>query len=148
MKAALFLLFLAVSPCPAGETDQSGKPFDFERLETRYTVLDFAASWCKPCWKALPHVAALADEFPQVQVLVICEDAKQVGRDELINKLGLTLPVIWDKDHRWADKFQPPGMPTTMILDEKGKILYHHVGFSQQSWQALRAELAKLITSP
>ena len=146
MKSATLCLLAALWIGPTAETDQNGKRYDPVELGPGYTVLDFAASWCKPCWQALPHVEALNAEFPSVRVMVISVDTKQAGRDQLVRKLNLTVPVIWDRDHRWAEKFQPAGMPTTMIVDATGRVIYRHVGFSEKSWRRLRAELAGLAT--
>ena len=108
------------------------------------TVIDFAASWCKPCWNALPHLQRFSEAFPQIRVLVLSEDNSSAGRDLLVSKLNLTMPVIWDKDHRWAEKYQPKGMPTTMIVDENGKVLYDHVGFSPQKWAQFKTRLHQI----
>lgn len=137
----LLLLFLLLG----GETsDQHGTAYDPTKPGAGLTVLDFAASWCKPCWKALPHVQAFAKANPDLRVLVISQDKEVKGRDRLIGKLKLTLPVIWDEGHRWAERYQPQGMPTTMIVNETGKILYQHVGFSDGKWAQFEQRLRQL----
>lgn len=141
-----FLLLLAAGLTAGPAVDQFGKTHELPHA-TGYTVLDFAASWCKPCWKALPHLQAFADANPEVKVVVVSVDENQSGRDKLVKKLGLTLPVVWDKGHRIAETYNPPGMPTTMILDQDGTVVYSHVGFSEKKWRAFQAALKKL-TSP
>lgn len=144
-KLCLPLVWLVLGATLTAGPDQYGKQHEFKEMNGGYTVLDFAASWCKPCWKALPHVEALAAEMKDVRVLVICQDKKVTGRDRLVEKLNLTVPVIWDKDHAWAEHFAPPGMPTTMILSPTGEVIYRQVGYSPKSWQALRKTLARLV---
>jgi len=128
----------------ATSMDQYGKGHDPSRPGSGYTVLDFAASWCKPCWKALPHVDELARTRDDIGVLVISVDRKLAGRDRLVKKLNLQVPVIWDQGHLWADFYQPAGMPTTMIVDTQGKVVYQHVGWSSEDWQKLLNELNRL----
>ena len=140
---AWMFLWAPGSSAPVG-LDQFGTAHEPTTPGSGYTVIDFAASWCKPCWKALPHVQALADSRSDVRVLVISVDQKESGRDRLVEKLGLTLPVVWDQGHRWAAHYDPPGMPTSMIVDQNGKVVYQHVGWSKASWQKLLAELERL----
>ncbi len=77
----------------------------------RVTVVDFAASWCVPCWKSLPHLEALAQSHPDIQFLVVSVDDREDGRDQLVGRLGLSLPVIWDGGHAIASAFGPKACP-------------------------------------
>ena len=132
MKNVLILLglFLGTTALAAGGPlrDQFGNHYDPENLSPKVTVLDFAASWCQPCWRALPHLQAYAKAHPEVQVLVVSEDDQRAGRDTLVKKLGLKIPVVWDEDHQLAKKMNPPGMPTTYVLDADGKVVHFQVG--------------------
>jgi len=141
VKTMLILALALLIPAPKQTVDQYGKTHAVAELQGQVTVIDFAASWCKPCWKALPHVEALAKEFPDLKVLVISEDDQRAGRDKLVKKLNLSVPVIWDDGHVWAETFQPKGMPTTLILDKDGSVLYRHEGYSEAKWQEFRAHL-------
>ena len=133
----IYLLLSLLIPGPQTGVptfDQNGESYHPEKPGAGLTILDFAASWCKPCWKALPRLQDLAENRPDLNILVISQDRKAVGRDKLVNKLRLTMPVIWDQDHIWAKKYQPEAMPTTMIVDKNGKILYSHGGSSMKDW--------------
>lgn len=142
-----FLMLCLVAPAAAAEplTDQNGKTYDADAMFNQVTVLDFAAAWCQPCWRALPHIQAFAKQNPQVQVLVVSEDDQVQGRDRLVKKLGLTLPVIWDADHQLAQKMNPPGMPTTFVIDADGKVVHRQVGFDETKWAETQAVINRLI---
>jgi len=135
-------LILFLTCCQGTSLDQYGTTHDPSRPGQSVTVLDFAASWCKPCWKALPHVEQLSKG--DVPVLVISVDEKQAGRDRLVQQLNLTVPVVWDDGHRWAEAYDPKGMPCTMIVDSNGRILYQHVGYNPKLWQGLLQRLQEL----
>jgi thiol-disulfide isomerase/thioredoxin len=117
------------------QTDQHGVRHDLGQPE-RVTVIDFAAAWCVPCWKSLPHLEALAARHPDIGFLVVSVDDSVDGRDQLVSKLALTLPVIWDADHMIAEHFEPQGMPATFVLDVRGTIIYQHFGYAQDTWAA------------
>ncbi len=121
----------------AGEPliDQNGRAHELgPRSYEGVTVLDFAASWCDPCWKVLPKLQKLARAMPKVRFIVISEDEKPEGRDELARGLKLELPVVWDSGHKLAERLGPKGMPATFVLDSKGKVIYRHTGASDKKW--------------
>lgn len=118
------------------QTDQHGVSHDLAR-PGRTTVVDFTAAWCVPCWKSLPNLEALAMRHPEVGFLVVSVDDHADGRDTLVNRLGLTLPVIWDADHAIAQRFQPEAMPATFVLNSGGAIIYQHLGYDQETWDGL-----------
>ena len=101
------------------------------------TVIDFAASWCRPCWEVLPRLQKLADRHPELRIVVVSVDTEKGGRDELVRHLGLSIPVVWDEHHRLAEFYRPEGMPATVILDPSGDIVYRHVGSGLREWRAL-----------
>ena len=138
----VFFCFLLANPQPLA-TDQFGQSHSPQSPGEGVTVIDFAASWCKPCWKALPRLEALHREHPELRILVCSEDEQVGGRDRLVKKLGLTMPVIWDQGHQWARRYQPDAMPTTMIVDSKGNILFRHGGSDAAGWDAFLKALSK-----
>ena len=146
MKYFGFFLLLTTGLMAGPAVDQFGNKHELINT-SGYTVLDFAASWCKPCWKALPHLQEFANANPNIKVVVVSVDDTENGRDMLVKKLKLTMPVVWDEGHKIAETYNPPGMPTTMILDKDGKIVYSHVGFSTGKWAKFR-ETLKNLTSP
>ncbi len=135
----------AVSPPPIppeGAVDQSGNRH--ELAGSGYTVLDFAAAWCEPCYQALPRLEALARKHPRIRFLVVSVDEEVEGRDRLVEDLGLRLPVIWDDGHALVERFRPRGFPATYVLDSQGEIVYQHVGYSKKKWRELEGFLSRL----
>ena len=140
---ALALPLCAARPLAAAETDQHGVAHAWTGPSAGYTVLDFAASWCTPCWAVLPRLEKLAVEHPELRVVAVSVDDKVSGRDLLVSKLKLTIPVLWDEKHRIAEHYRPDGMPHTVVLDPSGKVVYRHTGSAAKEWDAMLAFLAK-----
>jgi|GEM_PF-1268864 thiol-disulfide isomerase/thioredoxin len=140
---ALALALCATRPLAAAETDQHGVAHAWTGPSAGYTVLDFAASWCTPCWSVLPRLEKFAAEHPEIRVVAVSVDDKASGRDLLVSKLKLTIPVLWDERHRIAERYQPDGMPHTVVLDPAGKVVYRHTGSAAKEWDAMVAFLEK-----
>jgi len=132
----------------AAELDQYGVAHPWRGAEVgRHTVIDFAASWCAPCMKTLPELDALAKRSPALDFLVVSVDDDVSGRDELVERLALELPVLWDEEYAIANHYEPPAMPTTIILDPEGEVIFTHTGSDAKGWnkfvetvEALQAE--------
>ena len=127
--------------------DQHGNVHRWTAEAGAVTIVDFAASWCGPCRQTLPKLQAFADEHPEVRVLVISVDEKEAGRDALVHELGLTVPVLWDRDHRAAESYRPEGMPATFVFDAAGKAVLSYSGSSSEDWQTLTQTVGRLLSS-
>ena len=76
----------------------TGKPFSLSSLKGKVVLLDFWASWCKPCRASNPHVKALYEKY---------------------HKKGFDVVYVADNDSRPADALK--------AIDEDGIKKYHHV---------------------
>ncbi len=137
---------LAAVPASGAALDQHGRPHDVRGPSGSHTVVELAAAWCKPCYKALPRLEALAKDHPGIRFLVVSVDEKIAGRDKLVEELKLTLPVLWDEGHAIVEGFQPEEFPATYVLDRTGKVVHQHFGFSEEKLGALAAFLATVET--
>lgn len=128
MKSALVLLLLWAPLIFPGQGD--GDPIEsLIGPSGGYTVLDFAASWCVPCYRALPRLQELAQELPDIRVVVVSVDETEGARDRLVRELELELEVVWDEDHGLVSSLAPEGFPATYVLDRRGAVVYSHFGY-------------------
>lgn len=133
--ALLFIVSVVIGGPAFAEVDQYGTDHDWRSSPGRYTVLDFAASWCAPCRKTLPKLEAFAKDHPELRILVVSVDDEVLGRDRLVESLSLTLPVVWDENYAIAERFKPPSLPATVVLDPQGKVAYEAAGSSNEDWR-------------
>ena len=140
VTALVLCLPLAATPSDLGEAvDQHGNTHRWSAEAGAVTIVDFAASWCGPCLESLPRLEAFAASHPEVRVLVISVDDTVAGRDALVRRLDLTVPVLWDEDHRAAEHYRPGGMPATFVFDRAGDEILAVVGSDGDGWQAVQA---------
>lgn len=99
-------------------TDLKGKPF----------VLNFWATWCKPCKEELPLLTELWKTFEEDGVQVVGVAASDT-RDE-INSLPSVPPylLVIDEDGGVGAKYKTMSIPETFLFDENGVLLHHKKG--------------------
>ncbi len=116
---------------PEGErvrmADLQGKPL----------VLNFWATWCRPCVRELPQLERLAESFSddEVAFLLLSEEPTDTLRD-FIEEQGLKLPVARVAEAPDGTTFPRP-IPTTWIVDSAGKIVFRHTGAADWADEAV-----------
>jgi len=147
MRGLLLAGLLALAPSSqvgAEPLDQKGLVQPWRGSADAYTVIDFAASWCAPCWKTLPRLAAYAAAHPELRVIVVSVDHEEAGRAKLVAGLGLELPVLWDGGYEIAEAYAPEGLPATVVLAPGGEEIFRQVGSDRAGWRRLLDLLEEL----
>ena len=115
----------------------------------KLTVIDFWATWCKPCLNAMPKLNMLADTFGNkgVQFVGISVDGPRNWSKvkPFIQSMGIGYPVLIDKDGELMRDLNINAIPTLLIADGKNEIVYLHEGFNLGDEKIIRSELNKLL---
>lgn len=96
-------------------------------------VINFWATWCKPCVKELPYFVNAQNQFPDVEFIYMSIDfsenaakAEKFAQKKKLNPSGLYL--IDDVDYNsWIDKVSPEwsgAIPATLIMKDGKKYFY------------------------
>lgn len=141
----------AASPQPAPElafTDLAGKPLALADFKGKFVLLNLWATWCQPCLKEMPSLAALQAKLgPALTVVALSED--RGGADVVepfIAKLGLDrLPIYLDPKSAAIRALGARGLPTSVLIDADGQILGKVEGGADWDSDALRETVAKLL---
>ena len=112
-------------------------------------LLDFWATWCKPCMKNLPKVEKIYQEYADkgLTVLAINEDGtRSLSKVEpLVNSLGLTFPVLIDEDREIMRLYNVNGLPTSVLIDENKEIVLTLRGYRPGDEADLKEKLNELF---
>jgi cytochrome c biogenesis protein CcmG/thiol:disulfide interchange protein DsbE len=87
-------------------------------------VLNFWASWCKPCRDESPLLQRWHRRIKARGGTVLGVDILDVtGRaQEFIDEYGLTYPMLKDKDGEGLEQFGVVAYPETFVIDRQGRI--------------------------
>jgi thiol-disulfide isomerase/thioredoxin len=105
--------------------DFEGKHHAFSEIKARYVLLDFWATWCRPCIADLPNQKAVYEEFHGrgFEILGMNGD----DSPEKVRKLFDEKKITWLQAARdkalIEDKFQISQWPTLVLIDANRKII-------------------------
>ena len=100
--------------------DQLGPTLSLAELRGKVVVLDFWATWCNPCLRAMPHLDALARAHPDVAVLAInIDDPAEAWALFDERKYSLTLLA---GDRETSDRYGVAAIPHTVVIDRAGRV--------------------------
>jgi cytochrome c biogenesis protein CcmG/thiol:disulfide interchange protein DsbE len=157
--AALFVLCLSmVSVVRAENAPQlvletiDGSTFSLEKARAEGpVVLDFWATWCKPCIKGLPKLQEIAQAYKEkgVQVLTVNVDGPR-NRPKVrpfMRRHNIELPVLLDQTNEVLSLFHLAGVPATLIIAADGTVFYKHQGYRSGDAEKLKEKLDELLGS-
>jgi thiol-disulfide isomerase/thioredoxin len=122
----------SAAPIFSGKT-LDGKPVRLSDYRGRVILLDFWASWCKPCKEEFPFLIETDKHFNSrgLTILTVNIDKNIKNVRQFISGLETppAFPVILDDKAGIPPLYKLEGMPTTILIDRNGLIRYIHVGF-------------------
>jgi peroxiredoxin len=112
----------------------SGSSVSLAGLRGKTILLDFWASYCGPCRRTTLHAQELANQYKSsgLTVLTLTQDTAQDAR-LWTDHYHVNLPVLLDPDGAAFKAFDVQGVPITILIDEKGKVVHYWVGLDDLS---------------
>ena len=105
----------------------AGEEVSLEDYKGKVVLVNFWATWCPPCVHELPSMQSLRDALDgqpfEILALNMGEDPAMVGK--FLDSFGtkLTFPILLHADRQVAIDWNVSAMPTTMLVDKKGKLV-------------------------
>jgi len=126
---------------------EGGEAVALSSLKGKVVVLDFWATWCKPCVIELPLVDKVTDERVDQGVVFYAvntgESAKVVKK--FLKKSKLDVPLVFDDDGAIANAYGVSALPHLVIIDAEGVVRHVHLGSGPGTEQRLESELDALL---
>ena len=97
---------------------------DLKNYRGQIVVLNFWATWCKPCVEETPSLEQFAEKMRDrgVIVLSVSVDEDQKALQDFIQRNHLSYPVGRDPDRSLAARYGTFQFPETYILDRRGLV--------------------------
>ena len=145
----------SVKPCPAAAPTAraqlpavslsclgGGPGLALDHLPAGAYVVNLWASWCEPCRREAPRLAAAAEAAGgRVQFLGVDTNDGRGPALAFLQDFGIGYPQVADPDGDVLHRLPAPGLPVTLALNAAGQVVYRRIGeaTAQQLADAVRA---------
>ncbi|TMM53373.1 TlpA family protein disulfide reductase [Maribacter algarum] len=123
-----------------------GEVFNFKDVEGKVVLVNYWATWCPPCVGEMPSLQELYNEYgDKVEFVFVAHDEGEKVKD-FMSKKEYNFPVYFEKSSS-PIVLSTKSIPTTFIIDKKGKIVVRKTGAADwngnSTWEILERLLAE-----
>ena len=131
-------------------TGYDGQPYALGEQGGSVVLVNFWASWCRPCVDEIPSLHRLASAFEDSAFSVVTvnvgEDRERVAR--FLKQVPVELPLLMDYDASFAKDWMIYVYPSSFLVDRQGNIRYAYLGAleweSTENMEIIRSLLKQL----
>ena len=145
---------------PETEGSRKGPNFKLENLEGDITelyselgegpvLLSFWATWCKPCIEELTEYKKIFNEFKDKgfkMFAISTDNERTVAKVKpFVKSKNYNFPVLLDTNSDVARIYYAQAVPFSVILNDKGYIVYTHLGYMRGDELNVRNTVSELV---
>lgn len=122
-------IYKAGDVAPDFQLKQVSNNYDAETIqlsdyEGKGVMLNFWATWCKPCEAEMPYMQELYPKYKDkgVEIVAVSLDGTELVVDRFIDKYDLTFAIPHDKTEEIRDLYKVGPIPSTFFINPDGEI--------------------------
>ena len=137
------------APAEFALVTKEGEYVTLDEIKGKVVLLDFWASWCKPCEAALPTLQHVSKRYARDQFLLvsISVDENEPAWQGFMTSHHMDWPQARDRDHKLQSMFGIKSFPTYILIDTEGIMRSYVFGSGNESAAQLDEAVAKLVKS-
>jgi len=103
---------------------------DLTNKKGNIMILNFWATWCAPCKKEMPSLEELSKSYPEIAIYPINLEKPNKEKTKLFyESLDIMyLKIYFDPEFKLVKSFNMRGVPTSILIDKKGKEFARIIG--------------------
>jgi len=111
-------------------TTFDGQTIDIQDLRGKVVVINFWASWCKPCEQEAAELEQAYNRYRDEEVVFLGVDYVDTDREAMayLEKFGITYPNGPDLGTRISQAFRIRGVPETYLVAADGRLAAIKIG--------------------
>ena len=136
--AAALAMALPALAGPAGApapqftlTTRAGRDVSLTQYRGQVVMINFWASWCGPCRQEMPLLESIYKKYNKLgfTLLGVNVEPDSKAADDWLQATPVSFPILYDKESKVSKLYEVAGMPSTVIIDRRGKLRMLHRGY-------------------
>jgi thiol-disulfide isomerase/thioredoxin len=131
--------------------DMDGESHTLSDYRGKVVMLNFWATWCPPCRREIPSMESIYQDLQKEGFVVLAanefEDPDHVFAYTGQLSVFPTFPVLFDSDSKVSQLYNVKGLPTTVLIDKQGRVVYRAVGGRDFDHPAVREIVHNLLAA-
>jgi peroxiredoxin len=129
--------------------DMDGEQHSLSDYRGQVIMLNFWATWCPPCRREIPSMESIFQDLGEQGFVVLAVNEFEEP-DHVFAYMGQlsvipNFPILFDTDSKVAQLYGVKGLPTTLLIDKQGQIVYSAVGGRDFDHPEVRAIVRGLL---
>src|SRR3979411_1210254 len=130
-RIAVIAAALAVRATPAGGPAaqfplgaRGGRDVSLRQYHGQVVMINFWASWCGPCRQEMPLLESIYKKYNKLgfTLLGVNVEPDSKAADDWLQATPVSFPILYDKESKVSKLYEVAGMPSTVIIDRRGKL--------------------------
>jgi len=132
-KGVIHRIDLLGKPVPLQFTAVDGREVDLAQLKGKVVLIDFWATWCRPCIVSLPKVKQAYEKFHAdgFEIIGISCDENREALETFVSRNDMPWPQYFDgkrqDENRFTREFGIIGVPHMLLIDRNGRLRFDNV---------------------
>lgn len=171
--AVLLVLVVAIAGCKRGEAPQGtrgaatttgsevgalmpdysamnldGTKFDLATRKDKVVLLNIWATWCGPCVYEIPELQRIHDHYAARGFEVVGASVDESGLEvvkQFVDDHKMRYPIVLDPQGQIANLLQASVLPTSVLVDRSGKIVWKRTGLIPEGDPELKQAIEKAL---
>ena len=156
-SVVLLVVLLFADHLPAGELkgpapdfsleNRQGQPVTLSQFQGDVVMINFWASWCKPCREEMPLLDKLYRRYKPMGFTLLGVNVEQnpSAARKLLQEIPVSFPILFDKNKTVSELYNLVAMPSSVFIDRQGRLRGVHHGYKSGDEVAYDRKIKQLI---
>ena len=125
----------------------NGNTFKLSEYRGSVVLVSFWATWCPECIWEMPSLQVLSNTFPRDRFTILAVNVgdKRKAVQAFVDQHAIKFPILLDQELEIYKKWPVLGVPTSFLIDQKGRIVYKVIGAIDWSQPEILSKIRALF---